>query len=511
MTLLIPTPGSLNCPPRFATPRNPDRPTWGGEIGEVARRLGQPLMAWQQIVADVSYEYDPDTGLLFYDEDDVTVPRQSGKTTYIRAKKVHRSTVVAARYGPQRSAYYAQTRLAARRKLERDFAPALRSSRSFSEVPHSRARPTRPTQWRLSLNNGSEAIEFGNGSLWGIDAPSRTGGHGDTLDDADIDEAFAHYDDTVEGSVRPAQATRVNAKLGVFSTAGDALSKYLYRKVLAGRAACATGDHGRVAYFEWSAPDDADPGDPATWWGCMPALGITITEEFIRGEWDRAQRKGLEGIDTFRRAYLNQWPEVPVLDDDVQFRVLPGPQWHGCERVGHKPTGKLRYALDVDTNANGEEWCSIGCSDGVHLELVTPPDVGMGTNWVVPAVVAKRDVVGELVLDPNGPAGKLIDPLVAAGVPVRAIKSGEFTQASMQLLDAVVTEQVRHIDQARLNRAVAGVARRDVGDGAWRFSRKLSPVDISPLVAVTLARWAACSTVPVAAPGFMDLDEMFEE
>lgn len=484
----------LSCPPRFGTPRNFDRPTWGTEIGEVARRLGEPLMPWQQHIADVSFEYDPDTGLLFYGEDNVTVPRQSGKTSYIRAKTVHRSVVVARRLGPQRSAYYAQTRLAARRKLERDFAKSLRRSRSFSEVPHSRARPQKATEWRLSLNNGSEAIEFGNDSLWGIDAPSRTGGHGDTLDAADIDEAFAHQDDTVEGSVRPAQATRTNAKLGVFSTAGDALSKYLYRKVLAGRAACESGDHGGVAYFEWSAPDDADPGDPATWWGCMPALGITITEAFIRGEWERAQRKGQEGIDTFRRAYLNQWPEVPVLTDDVQFRVIPAPAWRGCERVGHTPTGPLRYAVDLDSNADGVEWCSVGVSDGFHVEVVTPVDVGPGYDWLIPTLLPVKDKVGRLLIDPDGPANKLIDPLESAGFDVEKVKRAEVIAAAMQFHDGVVTEQVRHIDQPRLNKAVAGAARRDVGDGNWRFSRKLSPVDISPLVAVLLARAAAAQS-----------------
>lgn len=458
----------------------------------MARRLRQPLMPWQQLYFDVAYEFDPDTELLDYDEDDVTVPRQSGKTTVIRTKKVHRSTMMTARLGtPQRSAYYAQTRLAARRKLERDFAPALRSSPDFREVPHSRVRPRTAGEWRLSLNNGSEAIEFGNGSLWGIDAPSRTGGHGDTLDDADIDEAFAHQDDTVEGAVRPAQATRVNAKLGVFSTAGDRLSIYLYRKVLAGREACETGQHGRTCYFEWSAPDDADPGDPATWWACMPALGFTITEDFIRGEWERAQRKGIEGINTFRRAYLNQWPEVPVLDDNVQYRVVPASWWATCERVGHRPTGDLRYSIDVDVSADGTEWCSVGCSDGVHLEVVTPPDVKPGTAWVIDAVKAKRAVVGEVVIDPKGPASKLIDPLEKVGIRVRKITPEEFVQASMQFVDAVEYATVRHIDQPRLNHAVAQCARRDVGDGQWRFSRTLSPADISPLICVVTARFVA--------------------
>ena len=490
-TMTTPTPGSLACPPRFGTPRNPDRPTYGPEFSEVAKRLGTPLMPWQQHYFDVAYEFDPDTGLLFYDEDNITVPRQSGKTTGVKTKKVHRSTVMATRLGPQRSAYYAQTRLAARRKLERDFAPALRQSRSFPEVAHSRARPVRSTEWRLSLNNGSEAIEFGNGSLWGIDAPSRTGGHGDTLDDADIDEAFAHYDDTVEGSVRPAQATRVNAKLGIWSTAGDALSKYLWRKVLAGRSACESGEHGRVAYFEWSAPEDADPGDPATWRGCMPALGITIPEEFIQGEWERAQRKGQEGIDTFRRACLNQWPEVPILGDEATFRVIAAEMWSAIEDLHHRPTGSLRYALDVDTNARGEEWCSIGCSDGIHLEDVTPPDTVPGTAWVVDAVKRKRDVVGELLIDPTGPARKLIAPLEQAGITIKKMTANEVSSSAMTLVDRVQQRMARHNGQPKLTRAVAGVARRDVGDGAFKFSRTHSVDDISPLNAVSFACWAS--------------------
>ena len=47
------TTGSLACPPRFGTPRNPDRLTLGGEVAAVARRLGLTLMPWQQHVADV--------------------------------------------------------------------------------------------------------------------------------------------------------------------------------------------------------------------------------------------------------------------------------------------------------------------------------------------------------------------------------------------------------------------------------------------------------------------------
>lgn len=484
------TPGLTVCRPRFATPRNPDVPTLGPEVGEVAKRLGTPLMPWQQDVIDVAYEYDPDTGRFFYDEVDVGVPRQSGKTTLVRGKTVHRMTAGARKWGPQRSTYTAQTRLAARKKLERDFAPSLRASRSFGEVPHSRARPTKATEWRLSLNNGSELIEFGSGSYWQIDAPSRTGGHGDTLDDGTIDEAFAHQTDEVEGAMRPAMATRWNAQLWVISTAGDAKSFYLWRKVLAGRAACETGSHGRVAYFEWSAPEDADPSDPETWRACSPALGHTIDESFIAGEWERAQRKGQEGVDTFRRAYLNQWPEVPVLEEAL-FQIVSAAAWSACADPYHHPNGPLTFALDVDTNQSGDEWCSIACSDGTHIELVTPPGVSSGLDWVVPAAQARRDRFDEILLDPNGPAAKLIAPLESAGIKVRTVSASEFVQASGTFADAVKDNLLRHIDQPVLNRAVACAARRDVGDGAWKFSRTKSSGDIGAAVAVALARFGA--------------------
>jgi phage terminase large subunit-like protein len=437
----------------------------------------------------VAFELDAD-GSYHYDEVVLTVPRQSGKTALVMAVAVHRLVVVAKSLGRQRLTYTAQQRQKARLKLERDFADVLREARpAFKEITHIRARPQKATEWKLSLNNGAENIQFGQGNYFQIDAPSRTGGHGDTLDVGVIDEAFAHTDNTIESGMSPSMITRANRQLVVLSTAGDAQSKYLWRKTLAGRHACETGNHGRTAYFEWSADDDADPGSPETWRSCSPALGFTITERAIEGEWEKAVRDGQEGIDKFRRAYLNQWPEVPVLSSDAQFRVIPADAWLDCEQKHHEPAGRLAYALDVDTNPQGQEWCSIAASDGTHLELVTPPDVKPGTDWVVALVKERRDRFDEIVVDPSGPAGKLIDPLEQAGIQVRKIKATEFVQACQQLRDDIDTGKVVHIGQPRLTKAVAAVARRDVGDGNWKFSRRLSGGDVSPLIAVTLARW----------------------
>lgn len=438
------------------------------------------MMPWQQWYFDIAYEYDPDTGLLFYDEDDVTVPRQSGKTTVVRTKKVHRSTVMAARLGPQRSAYYAQTRLAARRKLERDFAPSLRRSDSFREVPHARARPHGAAEWRLSLNNGSEAIEFGNGSLWGIDAPSRTGGHGDTLDDADIDEAFAHEDDTVEGSVRPAQATRVNAKLGVFSTAGDSLSKYLWRKVLAGREACETGQHGRVAYFEWSAPDDADPGDPDVWWACMPALGITITEAFIRGEWDRAQRKGQEGIDTFRRAYLNQWPEIPILEDTSGVAAFPMDLWLELANPDADRGRGAVFGVDVGEDRLAHVAVAWRLPNGAVQVMLA--DTGLSPLRTPERIadLAKK-WRGRVML--GGTAAPLEDEVPAAEV----VSASRFAGACGRFDDLLRARRIHHGNQPELNEAVRFAKWRSAGSAGERSLQLRDAPTVGPLAAVIRA------------------------
>jgi hypothetical protein len=444
-------------------------------VGEVARRLGVPLMPWQQDLADVAYEFDPATGLLRYNEIDVTVPRQSGKTTLTLAKKVFRLTAMARQLGPQRSTYTAQKRLNARKKLERDFAELLRGSRSFKEITNAKARPTRATEWRLSLNNGSEAIQFGTGSFLQIDTPSRTGGHGDTLDDGTIDEAFAHEDDTVEAGMRPAMATRRSAQLWVISTAGDAKSKYLYRKVLAGRSASESGAHGKVCYAEYSAPEDADPGDPVTWWGCMPALGHTIAEDFIHGEWERAQRKGQEGIDMFLRAYLNLWPEVPNLGDD-DGDAFDMEAWSAL--IDANPT--LTSPSFGIATAPDQSWSAICAAwrrpDG-STQLLLGDDYRRDSTWVADRAAELKSRWGGRFLVDAASRG-LVPEAIGTTLTDRAV-------ADNALANAVKNRTVWHGNEKALN--VSAKAARWKSSGETRVLDARSSIDISPLRAAALA------------------------
>src|SRR4051812_39206978 len=79
-----------SCPPRFGTPRRPERQTLGAGVGAVARRLGMELMPWQQHVADVALEINPETGRFAYREVVLTVPRRSGKSALLLAVLIHR-------------------------------------------------------------------------------------------------------------------------------------------------------------------------------------------------------------------------------------------------------------------------------------------------------------------------------------------------------------------------------------------------------------------------------------
>ncbi len=444
-------------------------------MAEVAARLGTPLMPWQRMVADVALELDPGTGRLAHREVGLTVPRQSGKTTLLLAMMVHRALGFGQR---QRIVYTAQTRNDARQKWEDGHVAALDAS------------PFRG-MYQVRKSNGSEAIKWRNGSLHGITATTEKSGHGETLDLGVIDEAFAQVDNRLEQAMKPAMITRPQPQLWVVSTAGTPdSSSYLWAKVEAGRKR-AQGGPSSIAYFEWSADEDADPADPATWWSCMPALGHTIGEDAVRADFESML------LPEFRRAYLNQWvagkAEAPI----------PLALWDACADPATEVTDPVAFAFDVTPD---RAWASIAVAgrrpDGrLHLEVV---DHRPGTGWVVERLgeLVARWKPTAVVADLTGPAGSLAADAERARLEVVAVTAGQHAQACGRLYDEVVSGQVRHRGQLMLAKALDEATKRPLGDGGWAWSRKSSAVDICPLVAVTLAGWAVDSAkVPASALG----------
>jgi hypothetical protein len=416
-------------------------------------------MGWQAQVVNVALELDPATRLPAYRQVAVSVPRRSGKTTLFLAVQVDRSLGWGRR---QRTLYAAQDRNNSRLKWEEQTA-LLRDSKLAG-------------LFRVRRQTGLERTEWlPTASTVGFTASTETSGHGFDLDLGQIDEAWSQRDARLVQAFRPAMMARPAAQMWITSTMGTESSTFWNEVVDDGRARVEGDDRSGVAYFEWSAGDDDDPDDPATWWGCMPALGVTVTEDVIRADHDALPP------DEFARAYLNRRAAAgrPVIDPAA---------WQACRLPTSQVRGVPCFAVDVTPDRSTASIGVAGWAGGrrVHVEVV---DHRPGTEWVAARCRELYDRWAPLpvICDPASPAGSLLIDLAAAGVKTETVGTRDYAQACGQFYDAVGAAQLVHLDQPVLNLAVAAGRRRVVAD-AWCWARR-SGGDISPLVAVTLAGW----------------------
>ncbi|MGX7679085.1 terminase large subunit domain-containing protein [Jatrophihabitans sp. DSM 45814] len=437
--------------------------------------MGKPLMPWQRHVLDVALEIDPVTKLLVYRECRLTVPRQQGKTQLILILAIWRALGLGE---PQNIVYTAQTRNDARQKWEKDHVEELRHS-PFKSL------------FEIRLANGSEAIRWRNGSNHGITSSTEKAGHGSTIDLGIVDEAFAQIDYRTEQAMKPAMITREQPQLWVVSTAGTQESIYLNEKVEDGRARVLAGATDSVCYFEWSAPEDADPGDPQTWWDCMPALGHTITEDGVRAEYEAMKVKALR---EFKRAFLNQKADRPASPPPIDPELWAE---RGVDPDLVDVEDPVAFAVDVNPERSYAAIATFGMAtseevDG-RFEFGELVEYRPGIDWAVPrlAELKAEHNPKAIALDPSGPAGSLIPALQAAGIEPLLITAREMAQAFGSLKDATVAEDMFHSEgQPALDAAIAGAVIREFGDGPSKLARKGSAADICPLVALVAARQA---------------------
>jgi phage terminase large subunit-like protein len=458
---------SAPCKPRFATPAT-DRKNLAAGIAKTAQLLGYDLMPWQDDTNSVATELTP-AGRFAYRQVVIEVMRQQGKTVDLLPMMVARAL---RRPGTQIS-YTAQTRLDARHRLLDTWWPMIERSklRQFIEV---------------RKGSGSEAYLFSNGSMLGLVSGTQTSGHGDSLDLGVIDEAWAQRDDHIEQAMRPAMMTR-DAQLWIVSAAGDEKSEYFRGKVEDGRVRAQMGVTENGCFISYSAADDEDPADPATWWRRMPALGRTVTEETVAADFE------LMDLPEFRRAYLCQWPEVAK----PGWLVISEGAWDACASPGSPhPAGPVAIVADIAPEGGSASIAVAGAlPDGRVVAEIPEGDHRDGTAWVVPRLLELKRKYRPcaIVIDKRSWTGSLIDEAENAGLEIVKPTSEEVGQAFGLFYVAVSDRAFVHLGaalQPALRDAVKGAARRDIGDGLQAWTRKNSAVDISPLCAVTLAVWA---------------------
>jgi hypothetical protein len=308
-------------------------------------------------------------------------------------------------------------------------------------------------------------VTWQNGSRIDVLATTEGAGHGRTLDLGVIDELFDDQDDRREQSMLPAMATRANAQILVTSTMGTVASAPLNRKVDAGRAAVERGDTSGMAYFEWSAPDDADLDDPEVWAACMPALGLTIDRTVV----EHARATMSEG--EFRRAWLNQ-------RYSAEERVIPAELWNAVQSDLSAPDPVAAFGIDAAPDLS---WSAIVAADSTgKAELI---DYKPGTGWLTERLEELVTTHGGIVaLDTTGPVGFLTDRLT---VPVDKFNGSQTAHACNELLDRIAQKKVSIRQHGAFDTAAKHADKKPMGD-KWTWARS-ADVDVSPLVALTLA------------------------
>jgi phage terminase large subunit-like protein len=318
---------------------------------------------------------------------------------------------------------------------------------------------------------GDQAIELTNGNRLRFIARSRSSGRGFSADAVYLDEAFELSTETM-GALLPALSARPNPQVWYTSSAAHKSSTVLHSVRKRGLA----GDDPRLFYVEWSNDPDADPADPESWRRANPSLGLLVSEEDIA-----AEQRSLDPAE-FARERLGI-PEEP----ESTASVIALDAWNALEDKGSEAAGRVVLALDVSPD---RKWSTISAAgrrdDGLlHVESVTHKP---GTSWVVAEVPTRLAEAGcdAIRIEKGGPAASLIPLLAEAGVAVDEVSTADHARATGQFIDAVADGRLRHLGQQSLRSAVVAAKLRATGD-AELWSRRSSKMDITPLVAATLA------------------------
>jgi hypothetical protein len=422
-------------------------------------------MPWQRQAADVGLEVD-DQGRFCFQLVVITTPRQSGKTTLEGAVLEQRGATL-----PRARCWFtAQSGKDAVDWFLNEHEPLLAAGFRGG--------------YKLRRAQGSEFVRWHHsGGLVRPFPPTPDTLHGKTADLVIVDEPWSF--DLVRGTqldqaLVPTMATKPNAQVWKFSTAGDASSTWWLGTVEAGRTAARAGRTSGICYFEWSCPDGLDPCDPVSWPLYHPAYGRTIGPEAMTAALD------MLGVDGFTRAYGNRW--VSTLE-----RVIPLGAWRAARDDDQALPERGRVALGFDVAVDRSDGAIVAAwrdEGGVaHVEVA---DQRPGVGWLPGRLgeLVERWQPVAVVYDAAGPALDVADAAGRAGLELEGLKAREYAAACLGLLEALIADPpgLRYRNHPALDSAANDATRRALGD-AWAWGRRQSAGSLAALTAATVAVW----------------------
>ena len=438
-------------------------PSGSREDGEDASALvagyGLTLDAWQQDVLGDWLAADG-RGVWVHDRCGLSVPRQNGKNAVIEAREVYGMAVIGERF--LHTAHEVKTARKAFLRLLYFFD----NRRQFPDLA-ALVSDVRRT-------NGQEAVVLANGGSVEFVARSKGSARGFTVDTVVLDEAQDLSEESLE-ALRSTNSASPQGNPQIIYTGtppGPRSDGELFRRYRSGALA---GTAAGTCWHEWSASPGADLDDEVAWAQANPAYGIRIPHKTVAAEREDLSDEG------FARERLGMWDEVST------DAVIDAATWGRCADMASQPRDRLALAVDVQPDRSSASIAVAGRrADGRwHVEVI---DNRNQVGWVVERVtgIYRRQRIRTVVVDRRGPAASLVEPLQARGLRVTTTSAEEMAASCGAFFDAVMEDQLRHLDTPVLNSALAVARRRSLGD-SWAWHRKNAAADITPLVACTLA------------------------
>lgn len=257
--------------------------------------------------------------------------------------------------------------------------------------------------------------------------------------------------------------------------------------------------------FVWSAPDDCDPRDVDAILAANPSIGygpMTIAACL-------SDQSTMMDAD-FRTEVLCQW--VPaVVESYIDIRdwaklVKP------ADQISIAPGSRTVWGIDTSADRS-TTYVAAAVMTESGLPFVTVREARPGSLWVENYMTELAQASGhrEVCIQARGaPAMEFIEPLTVAGLDVHAIEGSWFGIATGRLKDRVREEGMILIDQPAVNVAISGGLTKKFGEtDAW--NRTGSAVDISPIIAMTLALYGleALQPTTAAASAYSERGMMF--
>ena len=192
-----------------------------------------------------------------------------------------------------------------------------------------------------------------------------------------IDEYHAHKDDSVREVLESAMGARRNPILYIITTAGfnmqSACKAYedVCKEILSG---IKEDDHTFIMIHDLDEGDDWE--DPANWYKANPNLGVSISMEYLQGEYVKAKNQPSK-IPNFKTKHLNMWVDAAEVRIPEEIWNLSSQKINLQNFITYGCAGAMDLASTTDLAA---------------LVLVSNPDPD-GFRDILPLMFCPKDTI----------------------------------------------------------------------------------------------------------------------